>query len=351
MNTNEACEILEVDVGCSMDDVKKAFRKKAAKYHPDKNPDNPEAVDEFKKVNAAFQHLEKYGTQFVNVNNFSQNSDFDMAEEIRRNINSFFGGTFRRPPFQANPFQSSPFGGVEQYLTVNIDIPFEMSVIGGKKDITYERNVKCDSCDGGKSASKVKCQKCSGTGHRTYGSIRRADGEEKELPCTNCKGSGYVTGAASFCNDCSGSGLKKNLENLRIVIPAGVESGLRLGIQERGNYNKSIGFFENLVVVISVIPDHDMQRRGPDVISVIELTLLESLKGTRKKLRTVHGEKTLTIRPKTKNKDVVRVSGFGVPPNGSHEFVINVNYPEDVSDIIQVLENKVEKEPEEISGE
>jgi molecular chaperone DnaJ len=147
---------------------------------------------------------------------------------------------------------------------------------------------------------------------------------------------------------CNGSGITKKVNTLKVAIPPGAESGLRLILKGKGNYRKNA--YDNVIVVVRVLPDHDMQLSGKDVISVVELSLVEALKGTKRKLRTVRGEKTLAFKPKTRHRDTIKVSGYGIPPNGSHTFVVNVSYPEDVSKIIEVLENQDEPEPEEISG-
>lgn len=346
MNTNQACNILGVSIGASVDEVKKAFKKKAAEYHPDRNKEK-DAEAKFKTVNEAYQLLEKHGTHpppLGDVSSEFYNHGDHLAEELRRHMESSF-----RIHFGANPFRNHNQIHSEPII-VSVDIPFEMSITGGKKEITYERTVKCELCaDGSVSANKIMCQKCGGHGKRTYGA------GDKELPCNTCKGTGYIS-QNSTCSSCGGSGTIKSVDTLRVTIPSGVENGLRLILKGRGHYrsmNKGPHgqpLYDNVIAVINVIPDHDMQLSGNDVISVVELSLLEALKGTKKKLRTVRGEKTLAFKPKTKNRDTVKVAGFGVPPHGAHTFIVNVSYPEDVSDLIKVLENKDEPEPEEISG-
>jgi molecular chaperone DnaJ len=339
MNTNQACELLGVPIGAAMDDVKKAFKKKAAEYHPDRNKAE-DAEAKFKEVNEAYQLLEKHGTSpqdFGDVSSGMYSHGDHLADELRRRMSEIFG---------ANGF--SPFGSPRQVrgepIIIPVDVPFEMAVLGGKKDVTFERNIKCETCTGGKVAggNKQMCQKCGGHGKRKYGQ------DDKELPCTSCNATGY-TSNESQCSDCSGTGIRKIVDTLRVNIPPGVESGLRLILKGKGHFR--LGGYDNVVVVIRVLPDHDMQLSGVDVISVVELSLLEALQGTKKKLRTVKGDKTLVFKPKSRHRDTVRVSGFGVPPYGAHTFVINVTYPDNVDDLIEVLEKRNDPEPEEISGE
>ncbi len=335
MNIQEACNILGIEPGTSKEEAKKAFRKKAAEYHPDKNSSDG-AEQKFKDINSAYQLIEKHGTtpQTSNVGSEFYDHGDHLAEELRRRMNINFGFGFGRP----SQFRSEP-------IIVSTDIPFDVAVLGGRKEITYERTIKCESCTGGKiSTNKVMCPKCGGHGHRKYGS------EDRELPCTTCGATGYISNETT-CSDCRGSGTRKSVDTLKISIPPGMESGVRLILKGKGNYNAAIGQYDSVIAVISVLPDHDMQLDNGDVISVVELSLLEALKGTKKTVRTVKGEKTLAFKPKTRHRDSIRVSGFGVPPHGGHTIIVNVSYPDNVDDLIDVLENKPKTEPEEISGE
>lgn len=343
MNTLDACKLLGIQPGASKEDVKKAFKKKAAELHPDRNKE-PDAEQKFKEVNEAYQLLDKYGTDYSpgNVNSLHYNMSDDLAEEIRRQMDEVFGRGVRVGGginFQYERAQpSTP-------IFVPLEIPFEMAVLGGKKDITYERTLKCErsgcKCGDLEGANKKICHKCGGHGYRKYGN------DDKQLPCNICKATGYVSDKTK-CPDCIGGAVNK-VETLKVIIPPGAQTGLRLFLRGKGHYNPG-GFFDHVVVVINVLPDHDMQLNGNDVIGVVELTLLEALKGTRKKLRTVKGEKLLAFKPKTRHRDTVRVTGFGVPPDGSHIVIVNVNYPDNVSKLIETLENTDEPEPEEISG-
>lgn len=340
MNTLDACNLLGVQSGASKEEVKKAFKKKAAELHPDRNKE-PDAEQKFKEINEAYQLLDKYGTDYRPGDVSSPNYDMSehLAEELRRQMDEIFGGRAPGVNFRYERAQPS------QPIIVPVEIPFEMAVLGGKKDITYERTLQCTRSDCKRGSieglNKKVCQKCGGHGYRKYGN------DDKQLPCNVCKATGYVSNKTQ-CPECIGGVIKK-VETLKVTIPPGVQTGLKLVIKGKGHYNPG-DFFDDVVVIIKVLPDHDMQLDGNDVIGVVELTLLEALKGTRKKLRTVKGEKLLAFKPKTRHRDTVRVAGFGVPPDGSHVVIVNVNYPDNVSKLIEALEKTDEPEPEEISG-
>lgn len=337
MNTHEACNILEIPLGSSQGDIKKAFKKMAVKYHPDRNK-GESAEKKFKEVNEAFQFLEKYGAQ-TSTNPLHDNYDHGdhFADELRRRMNETFNINFGggRDPFGGSPFGTPRKAGPPPVI-VSLDVSFEISVLGGRREISFERSEKCGVCNDGKlSKNKTICQKCAGHGKRKYGN------DNRELPCTSCSGTGYNSKSVN-CPTCNGVGFRKVTTSFTVSVPPGVESGTRLTLKGKGNYisNNNYG---NVSVIISVIPDAEMQLNGKDVISVVELSLLEALKGTKKKLRTIKGDKTLSFKPKTKHRDTVRVQGYGVPPYGAHSFLINVNYPENVDDIVNVLEQNSEE--------
>jgi molecular chaperone DnaJ len=110
-------------------------------------------------------------------------------------------------------------------------------------------------------------------------------------------------------------------------------------IRGKGHWFKD-KVYDDVVVQVKVVPDPDMRLEGVDVISSIELTLLEALVGCKKEVRTIKGNKTLTLKPKTRNGDNIRVNGFGVPNNGSHIINVIVNYPDDITKLVECLEGK-----------
>lgn len=275
MNTTEACELLGIPIGASAEDVKKAFKKKAIEFHPDKNKD-PGAEEKFKKINEANQFLEKNGTTPVQ-------NPFNMPFNGSININDQINDFFTRVHFQN--FHQQPVD-LSKHIYVDLNVSFTESVLGAEKQVEYERKLTCQTC------------------------------KDKEDPnCPNCKGKKYV----------------KVKEVLKVTIVPGTTSVTK-DLRGRGDFN--IG---RLYLKIRVEKDKDMKLEGGDIVSVITLTLLEALQGVKKTVRTIKGEKVLTLGPKTKNGDIIRVNGFGVPPFGAHIIKVAVEYPEDVTKIIELL--------------
>jgi molecular chaperone DnaJ len=330
MNVSEACGILGVPVGSSLESIKVAFKQMAVKYHPDRNKEDG-AEDKFKEINSAFQLLEKHGTnppRFDDIKSPFYSTSDHLAEELQRQMDQMFKNNFEVR------YSGPP-------IAVNVGIPFDEAVLGCRREVKYNRTVKCLVCKEGKI--KAPCGRCNGTGKRKYGSGSFSAGD-RELPCNGCVGTGFVVSGS--CRECGGSFKRRIEDTIYISVPPGIESGTMLTQKGKGNY-RAKDIYDDLIVMITVLPStNGLTMSGNDVISTVELSLLEALRGTKKSLRTVKGEKVLEFKPKIKNGDRIRVSGFGAPPNGAHIFMLNVMYPEDVSELIAVLEKNEPPPPE-----
>jgi DnaJ-class molecular chaperone len=135
-----------------------------------------------------------------------------------------------------------------------------------------------------------------------------------------------------------------------VPVPAGAAPGLRISVPGKGDYLPRYKAYADAIFAIHVIPDRELSREGNDVVSVIDIDLIDALKGCHKKVRTVRGEKTLKIHGGIRHKDTIRVNGFGVPPDGGHLFLVDVKYPQNLEPLIKALE-KTEEEPEIITGD
>jgi molecular chaperone DnaJ len=333
MNTHDACALLGVPIGASELDVKMAFKKKAIEFHPDRNK-APDAEDKFKKINEAFQLLEKFGTNppaFNDVKSPFYNTADHLAEELRRQMDEVFNRKVSNIP-------GPP-------IAIKVDVSFEMSIIGGRKEVSYSRFVKCFDCSN--VNIKSVCVKCNGTGKRKYGNGAVQAADNRELPCNGCKGTGYST-SNGVCQSCKGTLRKRITEEISVPIPPGIENGTVLTFNGKGNY-RTKDIYDGLAVLINVQPNKNgLTLDESDVISTVELSLLEAIQGTKKSIHTIKGNKVLEFKPKIKNGDRIRVSGFGVPPSGAHIVVISVNYPDDVSELIAVLEKNKPPPPSDV---
>ena len=311
MNLQQAYAILELSSSASPDEAKKKYKELARKYHPDINKEE-NSEDKFKKINEAYQCI-------VNGK-----------------------GTDREIPQSQNPFHGihNPFGNHQvvfqaENISLHTTISFKESVLGCQKETKFIRNGKCTDCNGqGESQINNGCDKCGWHGQIVgkQGNMiftRTCDkcmGRSSSVPCQTCSSKGYVSTQVS----------------ININIPGGVTSDNILRLNGMGNY---IGNFMGMDqyteahLHLSIIPEDGLSIDGSDVISHIEITLLDALRGVSTSVKTIMGNKDIVIPNLTKNKDEIILPNLGVNGDGSQRVIINVSYPENLSNLINVLEN------------
>jgi molecular chaperone DnaJ len=328
MNLSEAYNTLGVQPNATQDEVKAAFRKLALKHHPDHNQDNQkEAEAKFKEINEAMQTIER-GEEPQQQQQQQWAHDASFNQQIFINFDSGFNSshTKRRDPI------------------IHTNITFIESVLGCEKDISYTRHVKCNKCLGkgliyNKSAL---CKVCKGVG-RVESSFTR-NNTRFFSTCKACSGAGSES---EECKDCNGEGSIEKSEQHKLQFPCGLTDTQIIRVSGAGNfvqYHPQIGDMHSDVFIrVRVTPDKDMTLSGEDVISNIDLTLLEALKGTIKSVTTVKGEMKLKVQPGIKHGNQIKVAGFGVGGTGSHLFVTNVEYPNETKELIELLEEEQQK--------
>lgn len=327
-NKRDYYEVLGLKKGASEDDIKKAFRKMALKYHPDRNPGDKEAEEKFKEVNEAYSVLsdpdkknkyDRFGFAGVDPNagfgggggtggfgGFST-GDFGGFGDI---FNEFFGGGFGGSAQQASR-RNSPRKGRD--LQKNIRISFEEAAFGAKKTISLNKYVKCPTCNGEGTApgtSKKQCSKCHGTGQVTQVSNTPFGQFQQTGPCPDCGGTGYVID--SPCPDCRGTGrVRKNIR-INVNIPAGVDNGSIIPIKGQGEPGENNGPNGDLYVVIEVKP-HEMFRREKDNLYIdIPVTFEQAALGDQITVPTLDGKVSYKVPAGTQPGTVFRLKGKGV---------------------------------------
>lgn len=323
MNKKEALEILGFNPGDnpSKKDLNKKFRKLTAKYHPDICKE--EGADErFKKMSSAYEFLKNPPAPEPQI-------------------------PFNRPRRPGPGFGSGWSYFIKpRELVITLHLTFKESVLGTKKKLDYTREVPCNSCHGsGTKITEIMCDTCEGRGFNLVDSpfiIHNNINVKARIDCSDCLGSGYQV---KKCSDCSGNGSFKEKQSFEFNVPGGGKTGKVLRFQNKGNVilhlgHRSVG---DLVLLINAEEHPDMSIVGNDVISNIEIDLLDALKGTTLKAHTVLGEVDLKIPAKTKNKDQVKVPEHGVHRKkfkGSHIFNVTVNYPKDIKPLVEALEKE-----------
>lgn len=298
-------EILGLDQSASQDDIKKAYRKLAGKYHPDVNKDS-NAEAKFKEITSAYQIL--------------SNSSKSQATP--------------QPTWYSTTVRSIQFSPLQSQIEIN----FIDSILGCKKTIQVSRYIKCNSCDGQGGFFTVDvCETCKGMGHKA---VRSNNHITVIDVCSLCEGSGKIF---EKCQACNAMGASKTDVSFDVNVPGGIYDGQVIRLGGGGHFRSSpLGTgYSDAFILVKVEPDQDMILDGMNVISTIKISLLDALVGSEKEVRTAHGNTVIQIPKLSKNKETIIKSGFGAVRNsnfGDHIFILDVLYPDDVSGIISCLQ-------------
>ena len=315
MNLHDAYKELNLSEGATPEEAKKAFKKAAAKYHPDNKDSGNE--EKFKKINEAYSTIQ------------SGKVDNDSVEQ-------------NWSPFQGfGPFvQQVNFAKQRQinieHIQLETTISFKESVLGVKKEIKYNRKSRCNNCDGnGQFKLNNGCKKCGGSGTI----VSQNKNMVFSQTCDQCRG----RTSTQNCTDCNGSGSIDSETSLQVSIPGGIQNCNILRLQGMGNFVGSSFMGEqstDAYLRVIVIQEPGLSIDGQDVVSSLNISLLEALIGCDKTVKTILGEKTVKINPMSKNKEEVIIETAGVNRKGNQRVILDVEYPKDISKLIEALENK-----------
>jgi len=313
-------EVLEVSKSASLDDIKKAYRKKAVQFHPDKNPGNKEAEERFKEATEAYSILsdaenraryDRFGhaafAQGAGAGGF-QSGDFSGFEDIFGDIfGSFFGGAMGGDPRRSR-------GRAGNDLRYDLDVTFEEAAFGCEKEVSLTRRVRCDDCSGSgaaKGSSRERCPQCEGAGQ-----IRIQQGFfTLARTCHACGGVGEVV--KNPCRSCSGSGLRTQESTLKIKVPAGVDNGQRLKMRGEGEPGQGGGPSGDLYVQILVAEHPLFQRQESEVVCDMPISFSVAVLGGEVEVPSLDGKLKLKIPAGTPSGKIFRMKNKGIPILGS----------------------------------
>lgn len=308
-------EILEVERTASGEEIKKAYRRLALQYHPDRNPDDTEAESKFKQCAEAYDCLrdeekrvryDRFG--HAGVNN-SGGAGFSSAEDVFSHFGDIFGDLFGFS--MGGGGQSRPRAGAN--LRYDLTISFRQAALGDEVTITIPKNVSCDECKGTGAepgTSKTVCQQCGGAGQ-----IRHQQGFfQISVPCPACYGVGHVI--KNPCPRCKGQGVVQETRELAVNIPAGVDTGNRLRLRGEGEPGVNGGPFGDLYVVLRVEEDKTFERDGQDLFLTREISFVQAALGHKIEVPTLEEPVTMEITKGTQNGEIFRIPDKGLPYPG-----------------------------------
>lgn len=308
-------EVLGIAKGASDSEIKKAYRKLALQYHPDRNPGNVEAEEKFKECSEAYGVLsdpekkamyDQYG--HAGLGGAGGGGGFSSAEDIFSNFGDIFGDIFgggfggrRRDP-------NAPRAGND--VRVRVSIPFYFSVHGGLHKVKLQRDVSCETCDGSGArpgTSPVTCPQCGGSG----AVIHRQGIMSVQTPCGRCRGQGKTI--ESPCDTCKGRGLKRINDPVEIRIPAGVDTGMRMRVRGKGEAGHRGGPPGDLYLDLIVEEPDAFEREGMNLHIALPVDAIQAILGTSVTIPTLDGETEVTIPPGTQHGTTIPIRGAGLP--------------------------------------
>ncbi|ATP57227.1 molecular chaperone DnaJ [Pedobacter ginsengisoli] len=344
MSKKDFYDVLGVTKSASAEEIKKAYRKLAIKFHPDKNPGDKAAEDSFKEAAEAYeilsnpekkQRYDHYGHAGVGGASGGGYGGGGMnMEDIFSQFGDIFGGG------GGSPFESFFGGGGQQSrggrrvakgtnLRIKVKLTLEEIANGTEKKIKVNKQISCKTCDGtgAKDRSSVStCKTCGGSG-----AVRRVTNTilgqmQTSSTCPTCNGSGQQITAK--CTSCHGDGIVRGEETITINIPAGVSDGMQLSMSGKGNAAPSGGIPGDLIILIEEIPHETLKREGNNVVYDLHVSIIDAALGYSAEVPTIDGKAKIKIEPGTQSGKLLRLKGKGIPEINSYhrgDEIIHVN--------------------------
>jgi len=333
-------EVLGVSKSSDKTELKKAYRQKAIKYHPDKNPDNKAAEDKFKEAAEAYEvlsnddkrarydqfgHAGMSGAAGGGGGGFN-GGGFNM-DDIFSNFGDIFGGHF-----------GGGFGGgggrrqrVNKGSNLRVRVKLTLTDIakGVEKKIKVNKQVACDACDGSgakDSNSHSTCTTCNGAGQVTRVQQTILGQVQTASICPTCGGDGKII--TSKCTKCHGEGLVKSQEVITINIPPGVEEGMQLSVSGKGNAARRGGVNGDLLVLIEEVPHPELIKDGNNLLYNLFISVPDAIIGTAEEIPTIDGRVKVKIDAGTQSGKILRLKGKGLPDvnrYGTGDLLVKIN--------------------------
>lgn len=321
-------EILGIDRNATDDEIKKAYRQLAHKYHPDKNPGDKSAEERFKEINAAYEVLKdsEKRAQYDRFGYAETGAGFGPGAGFGVDFQDLFGDVFG-DFFGAGRRRTRGQRGSD--LRYDLEVTFEEAAFGAEKKIKIPKTAKCQKCEGRGAkpgTSPTTCPTCNGRGQVSYQqgffSISR--------PCSRCRGEGTII--KEPCAECSGIGRVKDIKTLGVKVPPGVETDTRLRLSGEGESGVHGGSPGDLYIIIHVKPHPVFQKQNDDIICEVPISFPQAALGCEIDVPTLEGNVRLKIPGGTQSGKIFRLKGKGIASlhtgrRGDQHVIIKVETP------------------------
>ena len=317
-------EVLGVSRDATEDEIKKAYKKLARKYHPDMNPGDKEAEEKFKEVNEANEVLsdpekkaryDQFGFAGVDPTYgagagggaYGGAGGFDFGD-LGDIFGSFFGGGFGGGAARRN----GPRRG--DSIRASVAISFTEAAFGCEKEVTLERSEQCSACKGNGCAPGTTpeiCPDCRGTGTVMHAQRTPFGVMQSQMPCQKCGGTGKIIHQP--CQECHGSGSVRHRRTIKVSIPAGIDDGQTISLRGQGHAGRNGGPSGDLLITIMVRPHDIVRREGTAVFCEAPITFTQAVLGGELEIPTIDGKVKYSIPEGTQTGSVFRLKGKGIP--------------------------------------
>ena len=339
-------EVLGVSKNASEDEIKRAYKKLARKYHPDMNPGDKEAEEKFKEANEANEVLsnpekkakyDQFGFAGVDPNygagqgGYGGAGGFDFGD-LGDIFGSFFGGGFggggRRNP-------NAPQRG--ESIRASLSVEFTEAAFGCEKSITIDRFEQCPTCKGKGCAPGTTpevCTQCHGTGTVTQAQRTPFGMMQSQTVCPKCRGKGQIIHQP--CPDCRGAGVVRKRRTIQVNIPAGIDNGQTISLRGQGHSGKNGGPAGDLLITVMVRPHEIFRRDGTAVFCEAPITFTQAVLGGTLEIPTIDGKVKYDIPEGTQTGTVFRLRGKGIPVlngrgRGDQYVTVNIETPRNLN--------------------
>ena len=358
-------EVLGVEKGASTEDIKKAYRKAAMKYHPDRNPGDKTAEEKFKEINEAYEVLsdddkraryDQFGHAGVdpnfnpNAGGFGGGGFGDFGDIFGDIFGSAFGGGFGGG---SRSTQNAPRRG--ENVAIRLELTFEEAAFGCEKEVSALRIENCGSCNGTGSADGTveTCSNCRGTGQvRTTQNFMGMQ-MQSTSPCPRCGGKGKVI--KTPCNTCKGKGKVRRTQKIKVKVPAGVDEGQSVRVRGEGCVGSNGGPNGDLLVEIMIREHPIFTRDGVDVLCEVPISFTQAALGAEIQVPTLDGKVSFDIPEGTQTGTTFTLPGKGIPYVGSSRrrgdelFTVVVETPtkltKEQKELLRQLDDSIDETP------